>query len=70
MLTDMETEAKEIQNGHKVTEQGSGPAGDLLFFSDLFIYLREGRGRDREADSPLNVEPDAGLHPGTLRSWT
>jgi len=28
----------------------------------------KGRGRRREADSPLSVEPDWGLHPTTLKS--
>ena len=28
-----------------------------------------GRGRRRQADSPLSKEPDMGLHPRTLGSW-
>jgi len=42
------------------------------FFED-FIYLfdreREREQGEGEAGLPLGGEPDAGLDPGTLRSW-
>ena len=51
-----------------------------FFFKDVFTYLRErqreweneqegGAEGEGEADSPGSREPDAGLHPRTLRSW-
>lgn len=54
----------------------------LFSFKDLFIYLREctctclhmsgawgARKRESQADSPLNMEPNAGLDAMTLRLW-
>ena len=49
-----------------------------IFKKILFIYLREtvrGRaqarwGEEREAYSPVIGEPDVGVDPGTLWSWT
>ena len=49
----------------------------IVFFLKfyLFIWQREitsrqrGRQREEEAGSLLSREPDAGLHPRTLRSW-
>ena len=45
----------------------------LFFFKDLFererdVSRRRGRGRESQTDSPLSVEPIAGLNPMTLKS--
>lgn len=54
------------------SERDLGPAKTLDFFFLRSVYFERevGRGRQRgkEAYSPLSTEPDAGLHPRTLRS--
>ena len=60
----------------KGRRQTAAPPRDphLFIFKYLFTYLgkrclrERGRGREREADFPLNREPDLGLDPRTLGS--
>ena len=46
----------------------------MIFLKDFIFYLREreqargGADRERQADSLLSGEPDAGVNPRTLKS--
>lgn len=62
-----------ISSCFKELYSSSSCLGFLVCFFKIFIFLREHRcrlleGEERQTDSALSIEPDAGLYPMTPRS--